>query len=138
MPSSIALNQRFIGPPSIARLAFFARHTGPAILLTTTERLEEFRDIGIFSTKASFNPDLAEWSDKHEKIILSLDHALRPFPRNPDSVVLKFEKNKSYSSAMAMNVMNCLALVYVATPSRSFWMPKIPIKRLSSSFLLVT
>ena len=65
-------------------------------MLTTSERLEEFRDIGIFSSKASINPELADWSDKHSKVILSLDHALRPFPRKPESVVLKFEKNKSY------------------------------------------
>jgi transcription-repair coupling factor (superfamily II helicase) len=104
MPSS-HLNQRFIGLPSIARLALFARHAGPATLLTTTERLGEFRDIGIFEAKASINPELAEWSEKHEKIILSLDHALRPFPVNPDSAVLKFEKHKSYPREQLLDAL---------------------------------
>ncbi|MEJ2289147.1 MAG: FAD-dependent oxidoreductase [Deinococcales bacterium] len=42
-PSSLGTG-RVLGQPSAARLALFARHDGPAVLLTTDERLQLFAD----------------------------------------------------------------------------------------------
>ncbi len=87
---------RILGLPSVARLALFAKHEGPAVLLTTNDRLEHFRNSDVFGSPASFNPTLADWQDKFDKIVLSIDHALKPFPKNPEGFALTLEKNKSY------------------------------------------
>jgi transcription-repair coupling factor (superfamily II helicase) len=90
------LQGRILGLSSVARLALFARHEGPTILLTTTDRLEHFRNSDVFGAPATINPTLADWSDKFDKIVLSINHALKPFPRNPEGFALHLEKNKSY------------------------------------------
>jgi transcription-repair coupling factor (superfamily II helicase) len=90
------LTGRILGLPSVARLALFSRHEGPAILLTTTDRLEHFRDSDVFGAPASINPTLADWQDKFDKVVLSINHALKPFPKNPEGFALNLERNKSY------------------------------------------
>lgn len=82
---------RLLGVPSVARLALFARHDGPAVLLTTPERLQLYRDAAAFGASTSENPVLADWPERSEKIVLSVDHALRPFPPDPRRYVLTLE-----------------------------------------------
>ena len=88
--------KRLLGLPAVARLALFARHEGPAILLTTEERLELFQDTAAFNTPHSLNPDITDWHERFDKVIVSLEHALRPFPKNPESYVLNFVLGESY------------------------------------------
>ncbi|MGL4609432.1 MAG: transcription-repair coupling factor, partial [Trueperaceae bacterium] len=87
---------RILGLPSVARLALFAKHDNPAVLLTTTDRLEQFRNADVFGAPASINPTLADWPDKFDKVVLSINHALKPFPKNPEGFALTLEPNKSY------------------------------------------
>ena len=68
--------QRLLGIPSVARLALFARHEGPAILLTTEDRLLYFDDTGSFGARRSVDPGLADWFDRAEKVVLSLEQAV--------------------------------------------------------------
>ena len=87
---------RMLGVPAVARLAMFARYDYPAVLLTTPERYALYQDTGVFGQPASRNPDLSDWADKHNKVILSLDHALKNFPDNPERYALTLEINQSY------------------------------------------
>ncbi len=52
--------KRLLGVPAVARLMMFARHEGPAVLLTTSDRLELFRQAGVFAEPASVNPSLSD------------------------------------------------------------------------------
>lgn len=89
-------SQRLLGLPAVARLALFARTEGTAVLLTTSERLALFQDANAFGVPVSVNPDLSTWTDKFDKVVVSLEHALRPFPKNPDSFALSLELNHNY------------------------------------------
>ncbi len=81
--------RRLLGTSSLARLARFARHRGPAVLLTTVERSALFRDTGVFGAAHSIDPDLADWFDKHEKVILTLPQAVMPMPAEPARYALE-------------------------------------------------
>ena len=98
MPQTVqkTSSQRLLGLPAVARLARFAQTEGPAVLVTTSERLELFKDTNAFAIAASVNPDLSTWVDKFDKVVVSLEHALRSFPNNPDSFALSFELNRDY------------------------------------------
>jgi len=87
-PSSLGTG-RVLGQPSAARLALFARHDGPAILLTTAERLELYADAHLFGAAASVDPGLTDWFDRHDKVVLSLDNALQRFPDDPGELALE-------------------------------------------------
>lgn len=84
------------GVPQVARLAIFARHQGPAVLVTTEERAALFRNSGVFAGPASFNPELSDWAEKREKVVVTLAHALRGFPRDPASLALPLAVGESY------------------------------------------
>ena len=83
-----APSQRWLGLPSVARLARFARHPGPAVLLTTAERLQAFRDAAVFGAAVTVDPDLGLWHDRHDKVVCTVEHAVRPFPTEPDRFAL--------------------------------------------------
>ena len=90
-------SKRLLGLPAVARLALFARHDGPAVLLTTGERLELYSDSSAFNTPASVNPSLTSWSERFDKVVVSLEHALKPFPKNPDAYALSLELGREYA-----------------------------------------
>ena len=87
---------RYLGVPTVARLAMFARDPGPAVLLTTEARLELYSDTHVFGALRSVNPSLADWHDKRDKVVVSLDHALRAFPRTPELYALELAKGRDY------------------------------------------
>ncbi len=88
--------RRLLGLAAVARLAMFARHEGPAVLICTQDRLELFQDTGAFGVPHSLNPDITNWHDKFDKVVISLEHAFRPFPKNPHAYALSFELTKDY------------------------------------------
>ena len=79
---------RLLALPAVARVARFARHDGPALLLTTPERAERLRQTDPFGARHSFDPSLSDWTDRASKVILSARHALAPFPSDPDRYAL--------------------------------------------------
>ncbi len=87
---------RVLGLPSVGRLALFARHEGPAVLLTTPDRLSLFGDADAFGASVTVEPALATWSDLEDKVVLSLDRALEAFPREPSSLALRLEAGNDY------------------------------------------
>ena len=87
---------RLLGLPSVARLARFARQPGPALLLTTRERLGLFADVAIFGPHWSLEPGLSGWPDRCDKVVLTLEHALRPFPTDPGRFTLPLECGREY------------------------------------------
>ena len=89
-------SKRILALPQVARLALFCRYEGPAVLITTDERLSLYEDTGAFKVAHSLNPDITNWHDRFEKTIVSLPHALRAFPSNPDSYALEFKLSKDY------------------------------------------
>jgi transcription-repair coupling factor (superfamily II helicase) len=66
------------------------------VLLTSAERLELFRDTGAFGALSTLNPELSDWAEKRDKVVLTLEHALQPFPDHPESYRLELELNRSY------------------------------------------
>ena len=88
--------KRLLGLPAVARLMMFARFEGPAVLLSTTERLALFRQSGVFAEPASVNPSLSDWPDKREKVVLDLNSALRPFPVSPERYALTLTLGQDY------------------------------------------
>jgi transcription-repair coupling factor (superfamily II helicase) len=90
-----ALSKRLPGLPALARLAQFARSGGKAVVITTAERLELW-DPSPFGVAFTKNPTLSGWREKRDKIVLALEHALSPFPADPDAYVLEFSLGESY------------------------------------------
>ena len=86
-----------MGLPAVARLALFVRTEGPAVLITTAERLNLYRDTGLFGTPSSLNPDLSDWQDKHEKVVLDLKTAVSSFPEQPEAYALTLEVGREYA-----------------------------------------
>ena len=50
-------SKRLLGLPAAARLMLFARHSGPAVLITTAERLELFSQSGVFGEPCKPQPE---------------------------------------------------------------------------------
>src|SRR5690554_4919225 len=95
-PVETTTNSRILGLPQVARLAAFASGPGPGVLLTTGERTALYRSGFAFGSRVSVDPELADWADRSDKVVLSLQHALRSFPSDPDAYVLELEKGGSY------------------------------------------
>ncbi len=90
------LRGRLLGQPSAARLALFARADGPAVLLTTEERLELFRDAHLFGDAATVEPALADWHERRDKVVVSLGRALERFPDDPQELALELRLGAAY------------------------------------------
>ncbi|MFO7544926.1 MAG: transcription-repair coupling factor [Trueperaceae bacterium] len=88
---------RVLGLPSVTRLATFARAEGPAVLLTTSERLPLYDATHVFEAQRSIDPGLGEWHERHDKVVVSLAHALAAFPRAPEAYALDLVKGGSYA-----------------------------------------
>ena len=89
-------SKRLLGLPAVARLMLLARQRGPAVLITTAERLELFSQSGVFDDPSSLNPSLSDWPDKREKVVLDLNTALQAFPVNPERYALTLELGRNY------------------------------------------
>lgn len=88
--------RRYLGLPSVARLAAFARHAGPAVLVTTEDRRPQFASSHLFGAASTTDPSLADWHEKHEKVVITLGHAVRPFPERPDDYAVELVKGGRY------------------------------------------
>jgi len=84
-PQEVEPGGRYLGVPTAARLMTFARHAGAAVLLTTEERLPLYQDTHLFGALRTVDPDLADWHERRDKVVLSLGRALAPFPEDPDA-----------------------------------------------------
>lgn len=90
------IGERHRGLPSVARLALFARAPGAAVLLTTSDRRGLFLDSYLFGASSSIDPSLSDWPDRHQKTVLSLEHALSSFPDRPELYSLELAVGRSY------------------------------------------
>jgi len=82
--------------PQVARAALFAAHQGPAVLLTTPERLRLFEATGTLGTPATVNPGLREWSTRESHVVMDVVTALDLFPRDPDEHALTLALGRAY------------------------------------------
>ncbi|WP_420596746.1 DEAD/DEAH box helicase [Deinococcus sp.] len=83
--------------PQVARAALFAAHPGPAVLLTTPDRLPLYETSGALGSPISVNPGLREWDDKREHVVLDVRTALDLFPARPEDHALTFKVGRLYS-----------------------------------------
>jgi transcription-repair coupling factor (superfamily II helicase) len=77
----------------------FARCAGPAVLLTTAERAPLFLDAFVFGALRSVDPHLADWPERRDKVVLTLEHALKAFPDDPEGYALELVRGAEYSRA---------------------------------------
>lgn len=96
-------SSRILGLPAVGRLAQFARHAGPAVLLTSAERLALFSQAGIFAAPHSVNPGLLDWADRNEKVVLDVETALLPFPEKPQDYALNLVAGQPYPREGLLN-----------------------------------
>jgi transcription-repair coupling factor (superfamily II helicase) len=87
---------RYAGLPAIARLAAFAAGPGPAVLLTNDERAALFGSGFAFGAPTVINPGLSDWASRGEKVVLTLEQALRPFPADPEKYSLHLQRGGDY------------------------------------------
>ena len=89
----------FLLLPQVARAALFAAQAGPAVLLTTPERLPLYAASGTLGAKVSVNPGLKEWPAHAERVVLDVATALDLFPSVPGAHALSFELGRMYPRA---------------------------------------
>ncbi|WP_339095684.1 transcription-repair coupling factor [Deinococcus sp. VB142] len=82
--------------PQIARAALFAAYPGPAVLLTTPDRLPSYATAGAFGVSVSVNPGLRDWETRAEHVVLDVNTALDLFPRHPEDHALSLKVGASY------------------------------------------
>ncbi|HNR00687.1 MAG TPA: hypothetical protein PKN52_11835, partial [Trueperaceae bacterium] len=95
--SAVEAGGRYLGLTAAARLMLFARAPGPAVLLTTSDRAALFDDTHVFGALRTVDPTLAEWHERREKVVLTLGHAVGPFPEHPEAFALELTKGRSYA-----------------------------------------
>lgn len=82
--------------PQAARAALFAAAPGPAVLLTTPERLPLYAGLEHLGAEATVNPGLKEWGLKKEHVVLDVGTALDLFPAHPGAHVLALRLGGAY------------------------------------------
>ena len=82
--------------PQIARAALFAAYPGPAVLLTTPDRLPSYATAGAFGVPVSVNPGLHDWETHADHVVLDVNTALDLFPRQPEAHALSLKVGGSY------------------------------------------
>ncbi|MFC4639742.1 DEAD/DEAH box helicase [Deinococcus hohokamensis] len=82
--------------PQIARAALFAAFPGPAVLLTTPDRLGSYASAGVLGAPVSVNPGLRDWDGRHEHVVLDVNTALDLFPAHPEDHALSLKVGASY------------------------------------------
>jgi transcription-repair coupling factor (superfamily II helicase) len=86
-----------LGLPQVARVASFCADPGPAILLTTSERLGLYQSAPLFGRLTSTNPSIAEWAGRHDHVLLDLESALAEFPNDPSAFELRLARGQEIS-----------------------------------------
>ena len=66
------------------------------MLLTTAERLPLFDDTHAFGAQRSVEPGLDTWHEREDKVVISLDTALQPFPADPAEYLIDLRRGRSY------------------------------------------
>ncbi|BBN94433.1 transcription-repair coupling factor, mfd [Deinococcus grandis] len=82
--------------PQVARAALFAAFPGPAVLLTTPDRLGSYATAGVLGAPVSVNPGLRDWDARHEHVVLDVNTALDLFPSRPEDHALTLKVGASY------------------------------------------
>ncbi|RTR25192.1 DEAD/DEAH box helicase [Deinococcus radiophilus] len=82
--------------PQVARAALFAAHPGPAVLLTTPERLSLYASAGALGSPVIVNPGLADWDTRPEHVVLDVNTAIDLFPSDPAAHALSLRVGESY------------------------------------------
>ena len=82
--------------PQIARTALFAAYPGPAVLLTTPDRLPSYATAGAFGVPVSVNPGLRDWDTRAGHVVLDVNTALDLFPTHPEDHALSLKVGASY------------------------------------------
>ncbi|PNY80114.1 DEAD/DEAH box helicase [Deinococcus koreensis] len=82
--------------PQVARAALFAAYPGPAVLLTTPDRLGHYVSAGVLGAPLTVNPGLRDWDAKHEHVVLDVNTALDLFPSRPDDHALTLKVGAQY------------------------------------------
>lgn len=90
------VSERILAVPAADRLRRFMQHPGPAVLLSTAERLPVFRSGEAFGGRLSRNPDLSDWPQRSSHVLLDVSHALKAFPRDPSAWALLLERGGNY------------------------------------------
>ncbi|GGL73290.1 transcription-repair-coupling factor [Deinococcus aerolatus] len=82
--------------PQVARAALFAAFPGPAVLLTTADRIGSYASAGALGAPVSVNPGLRDWDGKHEHVVLDVNTALDLFPAHPEEHALSLRVGRNY------------------------------------------
>ncbi|GHF32621.1 transcription-repair coupling factor (superfamily II helicase) [Deinococcus metalli] len=82
--------------PQVARAALFAAFPGPAVLLTTPDRLGSYHSAGVLGAPVTVNPGLRDWDAKHDHVVLDVNTALDLFPAHPEDHALNLRVGSSY------------------------------------------
>uniref|UniRef100_UPI0025ECC931 CarD family transcriptional regulator n=1 Tax=uncultured Deinococcus sp. TaxID=158789 RepID=UPI0025ECC931 len=82
--------------PQVARAALFAAFPGPAVLLTTADRLGSYATAGVLGAPVTVNPGLRDWDAKHDHVVLDVNTALDLFPARPEDHALNLRVGSSY------------------------------------------
>ncbi|MBB6016759.1 DEAD/DEAH box helicase [Deinococcus radiopugnans] len=82
--------------PQVARAALFAAFPGPAVLLTTADRIGNYASAGALGAPVSVNPGLRDWDGKHEHVVLDVNTALDLFPAHPEDHALSLRVGRNY------------------------------------------
>ncbi|MFC3835215.1 MULTISPECIES: DEAD/DEAH box helicase [Deinococcus] len=82
--------------PQVARAALFAAFPGPAVLLTTADRLGAYATAGVLGSPVTVNPGLRDWDARHDHVVLDVNTALDLFPARPEDHALNLRVGSSY------------------------------------------
>jgi transcription-repair coupling factor (superfamily II helicase) len=87
----------YSGLAQVSRMALFAADPGPALLIATPERAKLYADLPIFGAKTSTNPDIAEWPELQNHVVIDIETALEDFPSEPDKFRLELRVGQEIS-----------------------------------------
>ncbi|WP_412028877.1 DEAD/DEAH box helicase [Deinococcus yunweiensis] len=82
--------------PQVARAALFAAFPGPAVLLTTPDRIGSYATAGVLGSPVTVNPGLRDWDAKHDHVVLDVNTALDLFPARPEDHALNLRVGSTY------------------------------------------
>lgn len=87
---------RILGLPVAYRLQEIAATPGPALVLTTEARIPLFQELRAFGAPATLAPTVRDVPYFTEKTVLSIEEALKPFPKNPAAYTFHVKTGNSY------------------------------------------
>lgn len=82
--------------PQVARAALFAAFPGPAVLLTTPDRIGAYATAGVLGSPVTVNPGLRDWDARHDHVVLDVNTALDLFPARPEDHALNLRVGHAY------------------------------------------